>query len=259
METVDAVVIGSGPNGLVAANLLVDAGWSVLVLEAQDEVGGAVRSARDVHADYVHDTFSSFYPLSAVSPVVRGLHLEEHGLAWSHAPAVAGTPFADGTWGCCTGAPRTPPPLSTRWHPATATPGCAPARTGSGSATRSSVRCLADAAAAARARRRGHAAAGRRPVVRAVDADPARTLADDLFTGQAAKMLLVGNAGHADIPMDAPGSGLFGWLLCMLGQTVGFPVPGRRGRRALDGDGPSPRAPGRPGPHRDPGHRRHRA
>ena len=52
-----------------------------------------------------------------------------------------------------------------------------------------------------------------------------RTLADDLFTGQAAKMLLVGNAGHADIPMDAPGSGLFGWLLCMLGQTVGFPVP----------------------------------
>ena len=54
---------------------------------------------------------------------------------------------------------------------------------------------------------------------------PARTLADDLFTGQAAKMLLVGNAGHADIPMDAPGSGLFGWLLCMLGQTVGFPVP----------------------------------
>ena len=71
METVDAVVIGSGPNGLVAANLLVDAGWSVLVLEAQDEVGGAVRSARDVHADYVHDTFSSFYPLSAVSPVVR--------------------------------------------------------------------------------------------------------------------------------------------------------------------------------------------
>ena len=52
----DAVVVGAGPNGLVAANRLVDAGWAVLVLESQPEVGGAVRSDRDVHPDYVHDT-----------------------------------------------------------------------------------------------------------------------------------------------------------------------------------------------------------
>ena len=44
--TYDAVVVGAGPNGLVAANHLVDAGWSVLVLEAQPSVGGAVRSDR---------------------------------------------------------------------------------------------------------------------------------------------------------------------------------------------------------------------
>ena len=41
----------------------------------------------------------------------------------------------------------------------------------------------------------------------------------------AAPLLLAGNAGHADIPLDAAGSGLMGLLLCMLGQTVGFPVP----------------------------------
>ena len=94
----DAVVIGAGPNGLVAANHLVDAGWSVLVLEAQPEVGGAVRSAEDVHPGFVHDTFSAFYPLAAASPTIRSFHLEDHGLAWTHAPAVLGHPFPDGQW-----------------------------------------------------------------------------------------------------------------------------------------------------------------
>ena len=50
-------------------------------------------------------------------------------------------------------------------------------------------------------------------------------------------MLLAGNAGHADIPLDAPGSALMGMLLAMLGQTVGFPVPGGRRRRADPGAG----------------------
>ena len=85
----DAVVIGSGPNGLVAANLLVDAGWSVVVLEEQNRPGGAVWSDDAVAPGHVHDTFSSFYPLAAVSPTIRGLHLERHGLEWVQAPAVA--------------------------------------------------------------------------------------------------------------------------------------------------------------------------
>ena len=98
MTTYDAVVIGSGPNGLVAANHLADAGWSVLVLEAQPDVGGAVRSANDVHPDFVHDTFSAFYPLAAASPTVQSFRLEEHGLTWRHAPAVLGHPLPDGSW-----------------------------------------------------------------------------------------------------------------------------------------------------------------
>ena len=97
-KTYDAVVIGAGPNGLVAANQLLDAGWSVLVLEAQPTVGGAVRSDRAVHPDFVHDTFSAFYPLAATSPTIRSFGLEEYGLCWSHAPAVLGHPLPDGSW-----------------------------------------------------------------------------------------------------------------------------------------------------------------
>src|SRR5680860_522697 len=94
----DAVVIGSGPNGLVAANLLADRGWSVTVLEAQPTLGGAVRTDTDVHEGFRHDTFSAFYPLAAASQTIRSLRLEDHGLTWVHALAVLGNPLLDGRW-----------------------------------------------------------------------------------------------------------------------------------------------------------------
>lgn len=93
----DAVVVGAGPNGLVAANLLADAGWSVTVLEEQPEPGGAVRHDGEVAPGFVNDLFSSFYPLAAASPVLGGLRLEEHGLRWAHAPHVLAHPLTDGT------------------------------------------------------------------------------------------------------------------------------------------------------------------
>jgi len=71
VTTCDAVVVGAGPNGLVAANALADAGWDVVLVEAQNEVGGAVRSAESVEPGFVTDLFSAFYPLAAASPVVR--------------------------------------------------------------------------------------------------------------------------------------------------------------------------------------------
>ena len=64
----DAIVIGAGPNGLTAANVLADAGWSVLVLEATPYLGGAVRSAELIEPGFVNDVFSAFYPLAAASP-----------------------------------------------------------------------------------------------------------------------------------------------------------------------------------------------
>jgi phytoene dehydrogenase-like protein len=110
---VDAVVIGSGPNGLMAANLLAEAGWEVVVLEAQREVGGAVHSDSSVLDGYVHDTFSSFYPLAAASPTIQALQLHRHGLEWSQAPAVVGTPLGDGAWALCTATVSRRPPAWT--------------------------------------------------------------------------------------------------------------------------------------------------
>src|SRR5437763_10171046 len=96
MHDADAIVIGAGPNGLVAANLLADAGWSVLVLEANDEPGGAVRTAEVTAPGFRNDIFSAFYPFGAASPVLRSLGLDRHGLRWVHAPAVLAHPTPDG-------------------------------------------------------------------------------------------------------------------------------------------------------------------
>lgn len=92
----DAIVVGARPNGLIAANLLADHGWSVLVLEEQDEPGGAVKSGELTVAGHVHDLFSAFYPFAAASQVIGGLDLEEHGLRWAHAESVVAHPREDG-------------------------------------------------------------------------------------------------------------------------------------------------------------------
>ena len=88
----DAVIIGAGPNGLVAANHLADAGWTVHVLEAQSTPGGAVRSAELTEPGFVHDLFSAFYPLAAASPAITTLELERWGLRWCHGPLVLAHP-----------------------------------------------------------------------------------------------------------------------------------------------------------------------
>ena len=226
-ESVDAVVIGAGHNGLVAASMLADAGWDVLVLEAQPEPGGAVRSA-ELTPGYVTDLYSSFYPMSAASPAIGALHLEDHGLRWSHAPAVVAHPRngADDdipvvhhdAARTATELERQQPGDGENWWrlvqlwetikkpfmDAILAP-FPPVRP---------VLQLLRTLGTAEAMRLAH-----------LIVQPASTMASRLFDGEAAQLLLLGNAMHADAPPDAPGSGAFGFLLMMLAQDVGWPVP----------------------------------
>jgi phytoene dehydrogenase-like protein len=80
----DAIVIGSGPNGLAAAITLAERGRSVLVLEAAERAGGAVATEELTLPGFRHDTFSSVYPAAAASPVFARMQLERHGLRWVH-------------------------------------------------------------------------------------------------------------------------------------------------------------------------------
>jgi phytoene dehydrogenase-like protein len=93
----DAVVVGSGPNGLAAAIALARAGRSVTVYEANHDIGGGVRSAELTLPGFVHDVCSAFHPLAVASPFFRQLSLAEHGLRWIHPGAPLAHPLDDGT------------------------------------------------------------------------------------------------------------------------------------------------------------------
>src|SRR5688572_19546839 len=93
----DAIVVGSGPNGLAAGIELARAGRSVLVLEAQPTIGGGTRSAELTLPGFVHDVCSAIYPLGVASPFFSGLPLAELGLTWQHPPVAVAHPFDDGS------------------------------------------------------------------------------------------------------------------------------------------------------------------
>src|SRR5579862_9561269 len=97
MPDVDAIVVGSGPNGLAAAIELARAGVSVRVLEAADAVGGGMRSEELTLPGFVHDVCSAIHPLAVASPFFRTLPLAEHGVEWIEPPAALAHPLDDGT------------------------------------------------------------------------------------------------------------------------------------------------------------------
>jgi phytoene dehydrogenase-like protein len=92
----DAVVVGSGPNGLAAAVALAQAGLSVLLVEARDELGGGLRSAEVTLPGYLSDVCAAVHPLGVLSPFLKTLPLHEHGLRWIHPPLSAAHPLDDG-------------------------------------------------------------------------------------------------------------------------------------------------------------------
>jgi phytoene dehydrogenase-like protein len=204
----------------------VDAGWSVLVLEANPKVGGAVASADDVHDGFVHDTFSSFYPLAAGSPTIQRMRLEEHGLTWLHAPAVLGHPTPDGEWAMLHRDREVTAQLMEAQHPGDGEQWLGLCRDWDRIGDQL-VGALITPFPPVRA---GLSMLARLPSVGGLGflktlATPAMGLGRARFGGRSARLLMTGNGGHADIPLDAFGSGLMGLLLTMLGQAVGFPVP----------------------------------
>ena len=96
----DAVVVGSGPNGLAAAITLAQAGCSVLVLEANSTIGGAARSAGLTRPGFVHDLGSAIHPLAFGSPFFRTLPLQRHGLEWIQPPIALAHPLDGGSAAC---------------------------------------------------------------------------------------------------------------------------------------------------------------
>ncbi len=219
-------MVGSGPNGLVAANLLADAGWSVVVLEAAAAPGGAVRSAEVTAPGFVNDLFSAFYPLAAASPAIGRLGLDEHGLRWVQAPDVLANPTLDGpTLVLSTDIDRTAASLD-RFAP------------GDGDAWRRLYdqwdRISAAATAALFTPFPPVLPAARLAATLGVHGlldmartgvMPVRRLAEETFEGAGGGLLLAGSALHTDLTPENAASGLFGWLLASLGQQLGFPVP----------------------------------
>lgn len=229
-EAPDAIVVGAGHNGLVAANLLADKGWDVVVLEAAETPGGAVRTEELTVPGFRHDLFSAFYPLAAASPVISNLHLEDHGLRWRRAPLVLANPTPGGpTAVLSTDLDVTAASLD-RFH------------AGDGDAWRrlyaqwqhlnpAFVQALLAPFPPVRPASRLLGTllrdGGVHELLRFVRFAllPARRMSDEHFGGEGGALLLGGNALHADLVPESAISGVYGWLLAMLGQEVGFPVP----------------------------------
>jgi phytoene dehydrogenase-like protein len=231
----DAIVIGAGPNGLAAAIRLAEAGRSVVVLEAADHYGGAVRTEELTLPGFHHDTFSSVYPAAAASPVFERMPLAEHGLEWVHPAACYATPLPDGV----------PAPALYRSMQQTVESLDA-VRAGDGAAWERFATPLLGAWDALRATMLSGFPPVGGPLKLLTQAGPIGTLkftrllaessvglARRLFESGDSRAWLHGAAMHGDTPPGQPGGAIAAAYLNLLGHAVGWPSPrGGAGRLA---------------------------
>lgn len=219
--SLDAVVVGAGPNGLAAALVLADAGLAVRVVEANATIGGGLRTAELTRPGFHHDLCSAVHPLARSSPFFRWAALEADGLAWCDPAVPLAHPLDDGTAA-----------VLERDVDATAATlgadGPAYARL-----MRPLVTSYLDLAASILGpvlRRPPHPALMARFGPLALC--PAAWLAGAAFEGVPARALLAGSAAHAALPLSRLGTAAFGLVLGAAGHAVGWPVA-RGGSQAI--------------------------
>jgi phytoene dehydrogenase-like protein len=222
----DALVVGSGPNGLTSAITLAQAGWRVLVLEAAGRPGGALATEELTLAGFRHDTFSAVYPAAAASPVFARMPLGDHGLRWIHPPACLAHPLADGT-------------AVTLYRDVDRTADSLDAvHRGDGERWRDFAAPFMRHFDALRETMLAGFPPIRGPVRLAAGLGPrgvldfarlllmpARALGEELFEGEGSRAWLYGSAMHSDVPPSGAGSAIVATYLHLLGHGAGWPSP----------------------------------
>lgn len=216
----DAIVIGSGPNGLSAAVALAQSGASVLVVEAEDEIGGGTRSAELTLPGFIHDVCSAVHPMGILSPFLRQLPLSEHGLEWVKPAASVAHPLDDGDAvmlyrsleRTCEGLGTDADAYARLVRPFLDSP----------------HELLADVMAPLRIP--AHPVQMLRFGLRAIFS--ANRLARLSFRGERARALFAGCAGHSILPLSQPLSAALGMIFCLTGHVEDWPVA-RGGSHAI--------------------------
>jgi phytoene dehydrogenase-like protein len=210
----DAIIVGSGPNGLAAAITLARAGCSVLVCEANATIGGGARSAELTLPGFVHDVCSAVHPLAAGSPFFKTLPLERIGLEWIQPDIPLAHPLDDGFAACLDrdvdltadqlpgdsrAYRRLMKPLARNWE-------------------KLSIEFL-----------QPMLHWPRHPITLAhfgiLALCPATFLAKFIFKGEPARALFAGIAAHSFLPLEAAASSAFALVLGLAGHAVGWPIP----------------------------------
>jgi phytoene dehydrogenase-like protein len=216
----DAVVVGSGPNGLAAAITLAQAGRSVLVVEAQRQAGGGAQSGELTLPGYTHDLFSAVHPLALDSPFFQSLSLEKQGLEWIHSPAAFAHPLDDGRVALLHRSVETTAQTLGR----------------DGPAYQRRVRRLLEDWPYFKSEFLRPLRFPKHPLRLArfglPALAPARFLAQAAFRDEPARALFAGAAAHSTLSLDALAGSGFGLMLILAGHHVGWPIP-RGGAQAI--------------------------